>query len=488
MAEKAVVIGAGFAGLSTASLLAGQGYSVTILEKNSETGGRARAWKQSGFSFDMGPSWYLMPDVFDAFFSTLGRRRDEYYNLKKLSPFYKVFFEKAAPVTITDNHEENRALFDSFEPLGGIRLDKYLGQAKYKYDVSMHDFLYKDFRSISRFFNRRMLTEGLRLNLFSGLDSFVSRYFQDTRAKQILEYAMVFLGTRPGNAPALYSIMSHVDLSLGVYYPEGGLAGAAEGFHRLAVEMGAVIETGTPVSGYDFTGDRITNVRSGSTEWKADIVVDTADYHHAETALLPRQYHSYSDRYWKKRTLAPSMFIIYLGLGHKLKSVEHHNLYFSENWDEHFSTIFDSPSWPENPCFYMSCNSKTDRTSAPEGGENIFILVPAAPGLADTDEIRETYAEKVISHVENVTGEDLHNDVKIRRIYSQRDFTADYNAWKGTALGLAHTLLQTAVFRPAHRSKKLKNLYYSGQYTHPGVGVPMAVISSQVVADMIGRN
>ena len=486
MSKNAVIVGAGFSGLAAAAILAHRGYAVSVLEKNSQTGGRAREWKSCGYTFDMGPSWYLMPEVFEEFFSALGKKREDYFPLKQLSTYYKVFFEGAEPVTIGSDLEEVKRIFDSFEPLGGKRLEKYLEEARYKYDVSMKDFLYKEYTSVFQFFNWRMITEGLKLHIFKGLDAYVDRFFKDRRAKQILEYAMVFLGTSPTDAPALYSIMSHVDLNLGVWYPEGGLAGAADGFRRLAEDLGARILTDSEVTGYACSNGRISAVECGGESYPADLVVNSADYHHAEAELLPKEYRRYSSGYWKRRVVAPSMFIIYLGIKRRLKGFEHHNLYFAKEWDQHFDTIFKRPGWPENPCFYLSCNSKTDPSSAPEGSENVFVLVPVAPGMADDDAIRESYAETVLEHIESVSGEDLHSDVEVKRIYSHRDFSEDYNAYRGTALGLSHTLFQTAVFRPAHRSRKLSNLYYTGQFTHPGVGVPMTLIASQVVADEIG--
>jgi phytoene desaturase len=488
MSQSAVVVGAGFSGLSAASLLLKQGYSVTVLEKNDSCGGRAREWKTKGYTFDMGPSWYLMPEVFDDFFNGVGKKREDYFTLKRLSTYYKVFFEDADPVEVHDDLEETKRLFDSFEPLGGKRLSQYLDQAKFKYEVAMQDFLYKEYRSIFQFFNRRLITEGLKLHIFKGLDAYVEGYFKDRRAKQLLEYAMVFLGTSPTDAPALYSLMSHVDMNLGVYYPQGGLAGAADGFRRLAEELGARILTGKEVSGYEFSSTgKITGVRCGDESYPADLVVNSADYHHADAQLLPEKRRRYSPGYWKRRVVAPSMFIIYLGIKRRLKGFAHHNLYFAKDWNIHFDTIFKKPAWPENPCFYLSCNSKTDPSSAPEGSENVFILVPVAAGMADSDEVRESYAETVLKHIEKVSGEDLHSDVEVKRIYSHRDFSGDYNAYRGTALGLSHTLFQTAVFRPSHRSRKIPNLFYTGQFTHPGVGVPMTLISSRVVAEEIEK-
>jgi 1-hydroxy-2-isopentenylcarotenoid 3,4-desaturase len=483
--RKAIVIGAGFGGLSVAAYLAKDGFRVTVLEKNDETGGRARYWESGGYRFDMGPSWYLMPEVFDRFFGDFGRTTADYYELKRLDPSYKVFFSTDEDVTITPDLGKTAALFDSFEPGGGQKLRNYLQLSQYKYDVAMRDFLYKDYRKAGDFLNRRLLIEGSRLKIFQSLDKNVSRYFSDRRAKQILEYAMVFLGTSPRDAPGLYSILAHVDLNLGVYYPSGGLAGVALGFRKHAESLGVEVITGADVSKIATQNGKAVAVESSAGSFDADVVVSGADYAHTEIDLLDRDARSFGENYWKKKVFAPSMFIMFLGINKRLDNLEHHNLYFSEDWDRHFDTIFKTPSWPEEPCFYVSCISKTDADAAPAGSENVFVLVPVAPGLGDTDEVRQMYYEKTLDHLESVTGERVRDSIEVSRIYTHRDFNADYNAYGGTALGLSHTLRQTAFFRPSHRSKKIGNLFYTGQYTHPGVGVPMTLVASSVAANLI---
>ena len=413
-----------------------------------------------------------MPEVFERYFRDVGRRREDYLDLKKLDPFYKTYFSSDESVTVGPDLARTETLFESFEPGGGLKLRRYLGDSKYKYEVAMGQFLYRDYRYLSDFFNLRLLLEGSRLHVFNSLDKVVRRYVRDRRARQILEYAMVFLGTRPRDAPALYSIMSHIDMSLGVSYPSGGLAGVAKSMARLACDLGARIHAGRPVTSIGVSRGRATGVVTGGSHRPADIVVSAADYPHTELDLLPEGAGSLGESYWDSRVLAPSMFIAYLGVSKKLLSLEHHNLYFSENWDEHFDTVFSSPSWPEKPCFYLSCTSKTDDEAAPAGSENLFLLVPVAPGLEDTDEVRERYFERLLDHVEHVTGESFRDAIEVKRLYSHRDFSGDYNAYKGTALGLAHTLGQTAIFRPPRRHRKIRNLYYTGQYTHPGVGSP----------------
>lgn len=479
---RAVVVGAGFGGLASAALLARDGFAVTVVEKNDAPGGRARVWREQGFAFDMGPSWYLMPEVFDDFFACLGRRREDYYRLVPLDPYYKIFFEGGRTVTITRDLEETRRVFEDLEAGGAAKLDRYLELARYKYDIAMREFMYVEYRSLFQFFNKRVLTQGLRMNIFSSLDRFVRRFFSERRARQILEYAMVFLGASPANAPALYSIMSHVDLNLGVFYPDGGFGSMVDGMVRLCRELGVEFRFGAEADGYEYEGKAIRAVRLGGELLPADLVLCNGDLHHAETALLPPRRAALPERWWRRRTLAPSMFILYLGLDRRLPGLTHHNLYFQDDWDRHFASIFGKPAWPDKPCFYLSCPSKTDPSVAPEGMENLFVLVPVAPGLDDGDARRAAYAEQVLAHVEAVTGQTIAPYVKVKRIYSQRDYAADYRAYRGTALGLAHTLDQTAIFRPAIRSKTVPNLFYAGQYTHPGVGVPMVLVAARLAA------
>lgn len=486
--RKATVIGGGFAGLSEAVYLAEAGHQVDLFEKNDTVGGRARYWQSDGYRFDMGPSWYLMPEVFERFFSDVGRRREDYYELKTMDPFYKTYFTPDDTVTVGPDLNQTQRLFESFEPGAGSKLQRYLDQSRYKYDVAMDQFLYRDYRRLTDFLNLRLMVEGSRMHVFRSLDKVVRKSFSDRRARQILEYAMVFLGTSPSDAPALYSIMSHVDMNLGVFYPAGGMAGVAAAMGRLADELGVNIHTGLPVDQIEIRNGVAAGVRVNGDSYPADVVVSAADYPHTELDLLPSEQRNLGREYWEKKVFAPSMFVAYLGVSKSLPSLEHHNLYFTEHWEEHFDTVFNKPSWPQRPCFYLSCISKTDTDSAPAGSENLFLLVPVAPGLDDTDEVREQYFDHVLEHVETVVGESIRDAVDVKRIYSHRDFTRDYNAFKGTALGLAHTLGQTAIFRPPRRNKNVANLYYTGQYTHPGVGVPMTLISSSVTAQEIQKD
>ncbi|MBN2874568.1 MAG: phytoene desaturase [Spirochaetales bacterium] len=485
MAKKTVIIGAGYTGLAAASMLAARGRDVTVVEKNNDPGGRGRGWNTKGFMFDMGPSWYLMPEVFESFFAKLGKKREDYYKLSRLPTYYQVFFGDGTRVQITDNLEQTRQVFESLEPGGAAKLDRYLAAAKYKYDTAIGEFLYRDYGSVFDFFNKKLVVEGLKLDVFTSLDKFVQREFSDVRARQLLEYAMVFLGSSPSNAPALYSLMSHVDLNLGVWFPEGGMVSIVLGMEKLARELGVRIEYNAPVVKILTKNGKAIGVETPKGRFDADEVLVTADYAHAELDLLSEPDRSYSRRYWEKATVAPGMLLAYLGTKKKVPGLEHHNLYFSANWNRHFDTIFKKPSWPADPCFYASVISKTESTVAPADGENIFLLVPTAPGLDDTDEAREALFDVAAGKLESLIGASIRDDLVVKRLFSHRDFSQDYNAWQGTALGLSHTLAQTAVLRPARRSKKVAGLWYAGQYTHPGVGVPMTLIAAELAVGAI---
>jgi len=494
--KRIVIVGAGYGGLATAALLAKDGHQVTVLERNDQVGGRARIWKKDGFTFDMGPSWYLMPEVFDRYFSLFGEKREDWYTLKRLEPSYRVLYGKGEARDVSSTPEKLTALFDALEPGAGAKLGEYLKDAAYKYDIAMKEFLYREYRSVFDFMNRRMMVEGLKLKVLGNLDKEVSRVFKDRRTRQILEYAMVFLGTAPADAPGLYSIMSHVDLTQGVFYPMGGLSAIADALYQLGQREGVQYQLGTEVTSIAVqdgvaqavetrTLDAEGNPTGATRRIEADLIIANADYAHVETELLPPEAVSLPKRYWQKRVVAPSMFIIYLGLDKQLPKLIHHNLYFQEDWTKHFDTIFKKPGWPDKPCFYVSCISKTDPDMAPPGCENVFYLIPAAPGVQDSEEQRQAYADMAISHLEEISGESIRPSIKVQRVFSQRDFSRDYHAYKGTALGISHTLKQTAVFRPALRSKKVSNLLYTGQYTHPGIGVPMVLIAAELTANIV---
>lgn len=483
--KKVIVIGSGFGGLSSAALLAKDGYEVTVLEKNAVPGGRARVWQEGGFSFDMGPSWYMMPDVFERFFALFGKKPTDFYQLDRLDPSYRIFFGKDDLIDVPAQLEKTVTLFESMEAGAGEKLREYLKQAEYQYDVSMKEFVYKDYRSIFDFFNKRMLTEGRKLHVFETLDKFTSRYFKSDRLRKILEYSMVFLGGAPSNTPALYSVINHADMNLGVWYPHGGFHAVVQAMMRLGLELGVDYRFNAEVTGFEYQSGKITGVKVNGEVLPADIVLANADYHHVDQALLAPEYQDYSRSWWKRRVVAPSAFIIYLGLNKKLKNLDHHNLFLDADWFEHFEAIFKKPHWPDNPSFYLCVPSVTDDSVAPVGKENLFFLAPIASGLEDNPEIHEKLKNNLYDRLEAITGQSIRDSIEIERVFSGQDFAKDYHALNGTGLGLAHTLMQTAVFRPRMRSKKLSNLYYVGHHTQPGVGVPMVVISGQIVAKKI---
>lgn len=487
MDKKTVaIIGSGFGGLSAAALLGRKGYRVVLFEKNSHLGGRASVYEQSGFRFDMGPSWYLMPDIFERFFGLLGTTTEKLFKLTRLDPAYRIVYGKNDHLDIFADLDKNLMLFERLEPGSAQKLREYLERARYQYDVAKNQFLYRTYTSLTDFLHARLLMEGRRLHVFENLDTYVKRFFKNEQLRKIMEYSMVFLGGAPSNTPALYSLMSHIDFDLGVWYPEGGMGTVVTAMANLCKENGVEIRTNEPVTRIETVNGLATHIVTPQGTYPVDCVVANADYHHTETALLKNTDQSYPEKYWKKRTIAPSAFMLYLGYDRKIPGLEHHTLLFDHDWTEHFNAIFKKPSWPEHPSLYVACTSKTDPTVAPTGGETIVVLVPVAAGLDDSDDVRRAYRNKIVNHLSETFGTSFENPV-VERIVSQRDFKTLFNAYRGTALGLSHTLLQTAMFRPQYHSKKVSNLFYSGQYTHPGIGMPMCLISGELAADEIAK-
>jgi phytoene desaturase len=486
--KRIVVIGAGLSGLSSAALLAKKGFAVTVVEKQDTPGGVARSFQDKGFTFDRGPSWYLIPEVFERFFAEFGMKTADYYKLIPLDPSYKVFFNTHDSLTIRKDKEYTRQLFEELEEGGGKKIEKYLQDAQYKYETAMVEFLYREYRSLFDFFNKKTMVGGARLNLFQSLDKHIKGHFNNEKIKKILGYNVVFIGCSPFKSPALYSLMSHVDITLGVFYPLGGIARLVEAIYQVAKDHGVKFIFGEEAKAITITNGKASAVITEKEKIEADGILAAVDYHHAEQDLILPRYRSYSTSYWNKRVLAPSALIIYLGLNKQIPGLTHHNLFLSKHWERHFTSIFDKPSWPEAPSYYIGCPSKTDPQVAPQNGENLFILVPVAPGLDDSDAIGQRFSDKILSHLEALLEVKLTDSIVVQHITTQRDFKQAYNLYKGTAMGLAHTLLQSALFRPSHRSKKVANLYFSSHYTHPGIGMPMVIISSHIVADIIGHD
>lgn len=484
--QSVIVVGGGIGGLATASLLAKDGYKVTLLEKNKALGGRAHVWKKDGFTFDMGPSWYLMPDVFERFFAIFGKKPTDYMQLKRLDPAYKIFFSKSKTYSIKKDLKENIRIFDSLEKNGGKKFLNYLEASQYQYEVSMRRFIYQSYDSITslrKFLNPKIVSDATSMRIYESIEKYGNRFFESDIAKKILQYNIVFLGGNPQNTPAMYSIMAHIDFNLGVWYPKGGMGKLVESLVALAKEQGVTIKIESEVTGFDFDINNIKSVKTNKDTIDADYVVMNGDYAYSEMNLLPSHLQTYKKSYWEKRTIAPSAYILYLGINKKIKKLVHHNLFLENDWMSHFDEIFKKPKWPNSPSYYVCASSKTDPTVSPKGMENIFFLVPVAPGLDDNDQVRSMYFDKILSHFEELVDENIRDHIVVKRVFSHRDFSSLYHAYKGSALGLTHTLLQTAFFRPRMKSKKVKNLYYVGGYTHPGIGVPMVIIASEILRD-----
>ena len=489
---QVVVVGGGFGGLSAACYLADAGADVRLLEKNEQLGGRASRLEKDGFSFDMGPSWYLMPDVFERFFDHFGKHPSDYYDLEPLDPHYRIFFKDGDSCEARDDHEYMRALFESYEPSAGEAFDEYLETSQRHYETAMENFVYEDRSQLRDWIDPDVMRAApIGLRLIGSMQSHVENYFDHPKLQQIMQYTLVFLGGAPHNTPALYNIMSHVDFNLGVYYPEGGLGGVVDGIVDLGEELGVTYETDSEVTGIARSYDGFI-VETADEVFRPDRVVVNADYAHAERELLPEHERQYDDDYWESRTYAPSAFLIYLGVEGDVEDLAHHTLVLPTDWDDHFEQIFDAPGWPEDPAYYVCVPSKTDDSVAPEGHSNLFVLVPLAPGLPDGQRRRDQYRDRILADLAEHTGVDLRDRIVVEEQFSVSDFTERYNATQGTALGLAHTLRQTALLRPSNRSSAVDGLYFTGSFTTPGIGVPMCLISGEHTAnalldDMDGR-
>lgn len=491
--KKAIVIGSGFSGLSAASFLAKYGWEVLVLEKHDQPGGRARKMEEAGFMFDMGPSWYWMPDVFERYFGLFGKKVSDYYELKRLNPSYRVYFADG-PMDIPAGYEQLKKLFDSLEGGAGKKLDKFTEEARYKYEVGMRKLVHKPGRSLTEFADAEVALGILRLDVFTNMKKHVSRFFKHPKLQQLMEFPVLFLGALASKIPALYSLMNYADIKLGTWYPMGGMYEIVKAMHQNAVQLGVDFRFQHEVKHIETAGGKIERVfvkKPGLVEevFEADVVVGSADYHHIESALLPHESRGYNELYWEKRVMAPSCLLYYVGLSKKLEGIRHHSLFFDVDFDRHGSEIYENPAWPGEPLFYVSVPSVTDPLVAPPGFENIFFLVPIAAGLeGDTEELRKKYFETILSRFEKITGQEVRDAIVYYRSYSVSDFKNDYGAFKGNAYGLANTLMQTAILKPSMKSKKVINLYFTGQLTVPGPGVPPALISGEVVAKEIEKD
>lgn len=480
------VIGAGFAGLAAAALLAKDGFEVTVIEKNEMAGGRARTWQKDGFLFDMGPSWYWMPDVFENYYTLFGKTASDFYTLKRLNPSYRVYFGKNDTIDVPATLDDLYALFEKLEPGSSKNLKHFLDQAKYKYDVGMKEYVFKPSHSVMEYFDPRLAMSGIKLQLLGNMRKHVQHLFKNERLRKLLEFPVLFLGATPQNTPALYSLMNYADLVLGTWYPIGGMHKIVAAMQHIAESQGVKFIFGTEVTKIEVKNNLAEYVITSKGSFKSDFVVGNADYHHIDQHLFDKPYRNYSKKYWEKRTMAPSCLLFYIGLSKKLDNILHHNLFFDENFDQHAEEIYSHPQWPSKPLFYVCCPSVTDKSIAPEGCENLFFLIPIAPDLKDNESKREEYFNLLVERFKKLTGNDINEHILFKRSYAINDFAADYHAFKGNAYGLANTLKQTAFLKPRMKSK-VTNFLYTGQLTIPGPGVPPAIISGQVAAKEIKK-
>lgn len=481
--SRIVIVGGGIGGLGAAGIFAKAGHEVVLLEKNPRVGGRANLLQAEGFTFDMGPSWYLMPDVFEAYFRLVGERVEDWLDLRRLSPNYRVFFKDLGDIVdISGDIAKDAELFERIEAGAGQKLREYLDASKLQYDIALKRFLYKNYDSVFDFFTKEALIEGRKLSVFSKMDAHVSRFFKDERLKKIAEYTLVFLGSSPYDTPALYNIMGHVDFNLGVWYPMGGIVKVVDALAGIAEKNGAKIRTSTPVRRILIENGMVFGVELENGEiLRADTVISNADLAHTDLDLLPEAFRERDASFWGRKTMAPSAFILYLGVEGRISQLVHHNLLFAKDWRKGFDEIFGRPQWPNDPSLYVCMPSATDPSVAPEGTENLFILVPIAPGLEDGEARRAAYAEKILKLVEDeMKIPDLRKRIRYQKAYAVSDFAKDYNSFKGTALGMAHTLRQTAVFRPNNVSRKVRNLLFVGAGTNPGIGMPVCLVSAEL--------
>ena len=481
------VIGSGVAGISAATYLANFGHNVFVLEKNSTHGGRARKFSSKGFTFDMGPSWYWMPDVFEKFFKDFDKDINDYINLKRLDPSYRVYFSNDEKIDIPADYESLRELFESFEEGSGLKLDEFLKQAEEKYKVGINNLVYKPGLSITEFMNYETISGALKLDIFKSMHTHIRKFFKNEKLIKLLEFPILFLGATPKNTPALYSLMNYADIKLGTWYPEGGFSKVIDGMVELAKEKGVKFYNNEEVKRFSYNKKSISYVITKKKTYDADYVVCAADYNHIDQKVLESKFRNYSKSYWDKRVLAPSSLLFYIGLDKKVKNIQHHCLFFDKDFENHAEEIYSTPRWPSEPLFYASFPSVSDKSLAPKNQDCLFLLMPIAPDLEDNRIIRKRYFDLILSRLEKLTKQNIRDHIVYKKSYAIQDFKNDYNSFKGNAYGLANTLMQTAIYKPSLKNKKLKNLFFSGQLTVPGPGVPPSIISGNVVANQIAK-
>lgn len=479
------IIGSGFSSLAASCYLAQQGFEVTIFEKNETIGGRARQIKRDGFTIDIGPTWYWMPDIFESFFADFNKKPSDYYILDKLNPAYSVYFGKDDYITIEDTLEKIIIAFEKEEPGSSEKLKLFIEDAKNNYKIAMNDLVYKPGVSPLELVTPKTIK---KINkFFSTIKKDVRKEFKNHKLITILEFPVLFLGAKPSDTPAFYNFMNYADFGMGTFHPKKGMYEVVLAIENLAKELGVKIKTKHPIDQIIVENGVAKGIVSKGETYNSDVVLSGADYHHTET-LLDQPYRQYSEKYWSKKVFAPSSLLFYVGFDKKLKNVNHHTLFFDVDFETHAKAIYDTPQWPENPLFYASFPSITDSSCAPDGKEAGIFLIPLAPGIEDTEALRAEYFDKIMTRFEHVTSQHVKNNVIFKESFCLKDFIADYNSYKGNAYGMSNTLLQTAFLRPKLKSSKVKNLFFTGQLTVPGPGVPPSLISGKLVANLVVKH
>ena len=482
--KRVAIIGSGFSGLSSAAFLAKEGYKVTVLEKNKSVGGRARLFKEKGYAFDMGPSWYWMPEIFDNFFKHFKTNTKELYTLKQLDPGFKIIFENEE-IDLPSSWEGIRNLFDKYEENGSKKLEEFMKDAEIKYNIGL-EFLYNSPGiSLTELFNPKILKNINKLQLLTSYRKHIKKYFTNSYLINILEFPVLFLGTSAKHTPALYSLMAYSGIKQGTFYPIGGFNAVIKSMEKICKDLGVNILTNSEAKKINIENKKAVSISTNKEKIETDFLIASADYAHVEEKLLEKKYRNYSAEYWNKKSFSPSSLLFYLGVTKKIEKLDHHTLFFDEDIEQHSDEIYDEPKWPSKPLFYTCCPSKTDPNVAPKGKENLFILIPIASGLKDSPEIRDKYYDIVMNRLEKFCNSEIRKNVEYKKSYCINDFINDYNAFKGNAYGLANTLMQTANLKPKIINKKVRNIYYTGQLTVPGPGVPPSIISGQLVAEQI---
>ncbi len=484
--HRIAIIGAGFSGISAACYAAKAGQEVHVFEKNESAGGRARKFTtQNGYTFDMGPSWYWMPDIIENFFRDFNYKTSDFYQLIELNPQFEMVFEDEI-ISIPADYNDLKKLFESIEKGAGNQLDLFMEDAKYKYEVGMQDFVQKPCHSWFEFVSLKIAKSAIKLDLLKNFKDFVGQYFKNEKLRALMEFPVIFLGAMPKDIPALYSLMNYGGYKLGTWYPLGGFSKIIDGMYQVAKNLGVNFHFNSPIDKINVENGRAKSISINNKSIAFDGIIASSDYAFTENKLLEPQYRNYPSSYWEKKTFAPSCLIFYLGFNERISNLKHHTLFFENDLNNHAFEIYEDKKWPTKPLFYTCCPSKTDNTIAPENHENVFLLMPIATGIIDSEQEREKYFDEMIQRLEKHTKTtNLKSKIDYKRSYCLNDFIIDYHAYKGNAYGLANTLSQTAVLKPSIQNKKVKNIFYTGQLTVPGPGVPPSLISGKIAATEI---